>query len=70
MYFARNYSPRQYFCQSDYKSTVCLSKTLDNCQLARSISRADYPLKYLFGKSIEKGIFPSNDQLSHSHPRL
>ena len=34
---------RQYFCQGDYyKNTVCLGKTLGNCQLPRWISRPAY----------------------------
>ena len=41
IYFPKKWSPRQYFCWGDYlKNTVCLGKTLGNCQLPRWIARA------------------------------
>ena len=47
MYFAREWSPWQYFCWGDYYSnTVCLGKILGkilgNCQLSRWILRAEF----------------------------
>ena len=64
--FATKQSPWQYFCQGDYyKKTVCIGKTLGNCQLPKWTSRATSDLSnpYVhstFTKILRKQIFEQN----------